>query len=343
MLHDPEEEHDCFSDNTHNSHYYDAQGIANVYLGRYRAGGRVDGRRRQPGRSGGRGGDPTLDAEMRARLDATLAAMQAIKDSGRPRRDGLRSDDRRGQSRGQRPGAGGDRRACSSRPRRSSGSSPRSISARWRSRAPTAWTTPRPCSSRSAALAVRVAATGCDVWWPRRWSLAAAVERGAGRDDARAARRDPGARPRISPRPERWETLSGGSATNRGAVEPQRLLAALGQSELRGARRLLRRQRPVPAQLGDRAGIDPGRRRPGAAVQRPRLPGLPPQGRPRPPAGGAGRLRGLDVPAPVDPARERGRARAAREPSGERHRRADLRRPAAGSRRFPATRPRGAW
>ena len=23
MLHDPEEEHDCFSDNTHNSHYYD--------------------------------------------------------------------------------------------------------------------------------------------------------------------------------------------------------------------------------------------------------------------------------------------------------------------------------
>ena len=40
MLHDPEEEHDCFSDNTHNSHYYDALGIANVYLGRYQ---RVDG------------------------------------------------------------------------------------------------------------------------------------------------------------------------------------------------------------------------------------------------------------------------------------------------------------
>ena len=40
MLHDPEEEHDCFSDNTHNSHYYDALGIANVYLGRYE---RVDG------------------------------------------------------------------------------------------------------------------------------------------------------------------------------------------------------------------------------------------------------------------------------------------------------------
>ena len=27
MLHDPEEEHDCFSDNTHNSHYYDELGM----------------------------------------------------------------------------------------------------------------------------------------------------------------------------------------------------------------------------------------------------------------------------------------------------------------------------
>jgi len=35
LLHDPEEEHDCFSDNTHNSHYFDALGIRNVYTGRY--------------------------------------------------------------------------------------------------------------------------------------------------------------------------------------------------------------------------------------------------------------------------------------------------------------------
>ncbi len=35
MLHDPEEERDCFSDNTHNSHFYDAKGIQNVYLGSY--------------------------------------------------------------------------------------------------------------------------------------------------------------------------------------------------------------------------------------------------------------------------------------------------------------------
>jgi len=35
LIHDPEEEHDCFSDNTHYSHYYDAKGIQNVYLGKY--------------------------------------------------------------------------------------------------------------------------------------------------------------------------------------------------------------------------------------------------------------------------------------------------------------------
>lgn len=40
LLHDPEEEHDCFSDNTHNSHLYDAVGIQNVYLGTYT---RIDG------------------------------------------------------------------------------------------------------------------------------------------------------------------------------------------------------------------------------------------------------------------------------------------------------------
>ncbi len=40
MLHDPEEEHDCFSDNTHNSHFYDGKGVQNVWLGEYQ---RVDG------------------------------------------------------------------------------------------------------------------------------------------------------------------------------------------------------------------------------------------------------------------------------------------------------------
>lgn len=40
LLHDPEEEHDCFSDNTHISHYFDGLGVRNVYSGRYV---RIDG------------------------------------------------------------------------------------------------------------------------------------------------------------------------------------------------------------------------------------------------------------------------------------------------------------
>jgi putative iron-regulated protein len=78
MLHDPEEEHDCFSDNTHNSHFYDQVGMMNVYLGRYQ---RVDGSTlRGPSLSDlVKVHDAALDREMRAKLDATLAAMQALK------------------------------------------------------------------------------------------------------------------------------------------------------------------------------------------------------------------------------------------------------------------------
>lgn len=36
ILHDPEEEHDCFSDNTHNSHYYNQVGMLALYNGRYK-------------------------------------------------------------------------------------------------------------------------------------------------------------------------------------------------------------------------------------------------------------------------------------------------------------------
>ena len=35
LLNDPEEEHSCFSDNTHNDHFYDALGMRNVYRGAY--------------------------------------------------------------------------------------------------------------------------------------------------------------------------------------------------------------------------------------------------------------------------------------------------------------------
>lgn len=80
MLHDPEEEHDCFSDNTHRSHFYDALGIRNVYLGRYQ---RPDGTvLTGPSLSDlVSAADPALDARMRESLDASLARMQAIVDS----------------------------------------------------------------------------------------------------------------------------------------------------------------------------------------------------------------------------------------------------------------------
>ena len=77
MIHDPEEEHDCFSDNTHASHFFDALGIRNVYLGRYR---RADG-----SFVGGssiselvKAKAPEVDAEMRAKLDATMEAMNVM-------------------------------------------------------------------------------------------------------------------------------------------------------------------------------------------------------------------------------------------------------------------------
>jgi len=79
MLHDPEEEHDCFSDNTHWSHYYDAKGIKNVYLGEYQgiSGASVNGASLS---DLVRVANPGLDDEMRGKLSATESAMQAMVD-----------------------------------------------------------------------------------------------------------------------------------------------------------------------------------------------------------------------------------------------------------------------
>ena len=79
MLHDPEEEHDCFSDNTHWSHYYDAKGIKNVYLGEYQgiSGASVNGASLS---DLVRVANPGLDDEMRDKLSATESAMQAMVD-----------------------------------------------------------------------------------------------------------------------------------------------------------------------------------------------------------------------------------------------------------------------
>ena len=78
LLNDPEEEHDCFSDNTHNSHYYDGKGVENVYLGEYV---RVDGSVVSgPSLSDlVTSADPALDAEMKSKLSATMRALGQIK------------------------------------------------------------------------------------------------------------------------------------------------------------------------------------------------------------------------------------------------------------------------
>ncbi|SSC65666.1 imelysin family protein [Ciceribacter selenitireducens] len=77
LLHDPEEEHDCFSDNTHASHLNDAVGIASAYTGEYT---RADGTK-MTGPSLSElvaAKDTALDAEMRAKLTKTLDAMNAM-------------------------------------------------------------------------------------------------------------------------------------------------------------------------------------------------------------------------------------------------------------------------
>jgi putative iron-regulated protein len=79
LLHDPEEEHDCFADNTHNSHYYDALGIVNAYRGRYTRidGSVVDGASVSDLVAAK---DGEADKALVASLDATMAAMGALKD-----------------------------------------------------------------------------------------------------------------------------------------------------------------------------------------------------------------------------------------------------------------------
>ncbi|MEL6871815.1 MAG: imelysin family protein [Pseudomonadota bacterium] len=78
LLNDPEEEHDCFADNTHNSHYYNVAGIRNVYLGRYTKVGGQDV-------SGASVSDlvraraPEIDTRVRKAIEAAMTAFGAMK------------------------------------------------------------------------------------------------------------------------------------------------------------------------------------------------------------------------------------------------------------------------
>lgn len=77
VANDPEDEHDCFSDNTHYSHYYNIKGIQNVYLGRYvRVNGDVvEG--------------PSVNALIAATDEATASQLEATIETARIAVEGL--------------------------------------------------------------------------------------------------------------------------------------------------------------------------------------------------------------------------------------------------------------
>ncbi len=78
LLNDPEEEQDCFSDNTHNSHYFNVLGMIAVWNGEYR---RIDGSTSKGPSLAGllQARDPALAAEMAARLADSERAMLVIR------------------------------------------------------------------------------------------------------------------------------------------------------------------------------------------------------------------------------------------------------------------------
>ncbi|MEO9821227.1 MAG: imelysin family protein [Paracoccaceae bacterium] len=78
MLNDPEEEHSCFADNTHNDHFYNAVGIRNVYLGSYTGidGSIVSG---ESLASLVAASDAVIDAELRAKLNVSVLEMLEMK------------------------------------------------------------------------------------------------------------------------------------------------------------------------------------------------------------------------------------------------------------------------
>ncbi len=81
ILHDPEEEHDCFSDNTYNSHYYDEVGMTAIWNGSYK---RTDGSMVEGASIRAYASEKASDAATRAdeAFAATHAKMQVMKDTG---------------------------------------------------------------------------------------------------------------------------------------------------------------------------------------------------------------------------------------------------------------------
>ena len=86
-----EDEHDCFSDNTHWSHYYNGLGIENVYLGRYK---RLDGQLLTgPALSDlVRQANPEVDAKTRQTLSTTMASLKALSDTAEAKENPMKFD-----------------------------------------------------------------------------------------------------------------------------------------------------------------------------------------------------------------------------------------------------------
>ena len=89
LLHDPEEEHDCFSDNTHFSHYYDLVSIQNVYTGNYTT---IDGTQISgPSVSDlVNAADQATNEELLAQITNSISKAQIIVDSAE--KDGVAYD-----------------------------------------------------------------------------------------------------------------------------------------------------------------------------------------------------------------------------------------------------------
>src|SRR5205823_7939044 len=79
ILHDPEQEHDCFSDNTHNSYFADEEGMLMIYRGTYkrRDGSTLSG----PGIADyAKAKAPAETAKLEALMAEAEAKLKAIKD-----------------------------------------------------------------------------------------------------------------------------------------------------------------------------------------------------------------------------------------------------------------------
>ncbi|MDA5564472.1 MULTISPECIES: imelysin family protein [Cobetia] len=85
-----EDEHDCFSDNTHYSHFYNAKGIQNVYEGTYVT---LDGRTFEGPSLHAlvAQNDPELAEKMHEALDTTMGQLQVMVDTA-DAEDGMKFD-----------------------------------------------------------------------------------------------------------------------------------------------------------------------------------------------------------------------------------------------------------